>query len=436
MAILPEKKLFGYKEVQELGDLKRLQLVLDNLDDEFLIKKLEKNRKYGRDDYPVRGMFNAVIAGKLYEHPTSASLIRELARNGQLREMCGLTKAPTSSAFSRFLSTLMNYQGDIEKLFNIQLNKLKKEFNKIGKKLGIKIAIDSKAVESAANRESKKEKPDRRTDSDASWSKKTYEGKREDGTKWKKVVSWFGYKVHLIVDAEYEIPLSFTVTDAAQPDIKEGKKLLSKLKKEHPDVLKNCKYWLADKAYDDTEIIKQLWDEENISPVIDIRQMWKKKPLVRMLEKNKNILYDNKGNVYCYPLDKKVKMAFGGFNKNRDTLKYRCPAYHYGYSCPRKESCSIGKSIRIPLSEDRRIFTPIARSSYKFDRIYKKRTSVERVFSRLGGTYNLDADHRIRGLKKMELEVSISFIVMVTMAIGRMKENQKEKMNSLVEAVI
>lgn len=42
MAIIPQKKLFAWTEIQPLGDLKRLQLVLDYMPDEDLVRTLEK----------------------------------------------------------------------------------------------------------------------------------------------------------------------------------------------------------------------------------------------------------------------------------------------------------------------------------------------------------------------------------------------------------
>jgi hypothetical protein len=39
------------------------------------------------------------------------------------------------------------------------------------------------------------------------WLTKTYKVKREDGTVWEKTKRWFGYKLHLIVDTVYELPL-------------------------------------------------------------------------------------------------------------------------------------------------------------------------------------------------------------------------------------
>jgi len=66
MAIIPQKQLFGWKEVDELGDLQRLLLVINNLPDEKLMKKLEQVRGKGRNDYPVRAVWNSILAGIVY----------------------------------------------------------------------------------------------------------------------------------------------------------------------------------------------------------------------------------------------------------------------------------------------------------------------------------------------------------------------------------
>ncbi len=56
VAIITERSLFGWKEVEELGDLERLHLVLKYLPDEQLMVVLEEHRDRGRDDYPIRAM--------------------------------------------------------------------------------------------------------------------------------------------------------------------------------------------------------------------------------------------------------------------------------------------------------------------------------------------------------------------------------------------
>lgn len=124
-------------------------------------------------------------------------------------------------------------------------------------------------------------------------------------------------------------------------------------------------------------------------------------------------------------------MAYGGFEKDRETLKYRCPALHYGIECKGKQSCLVKGSIRVPLSEERRIFTPLARSSYSWGSLYKKRTAVERVNSRLDVSFGFE-HHFIRGIKKMHCRCSLALCVMLAMALGRVREKRPDLMRSLV----
>lgn len=85
MAIIPQKSLFSWEDVDNLGDLQRLKYVIDSLPDESLMRKLEKERGNGRDDYPVRATWNSLMAMIVFEHNGVESLRRELGRNGQLR---------------------------------------------------------------------------------------------------------------------------------------------------------------------------------------------------------------------------------------------------------------------------------------------------------------------------------------------------------------
>ena len=97
---------FSLKELEKKDDLERLELVLKYLPDEELMKVLEKERKNGRNDYPIRPLWNAMIAGIVFQHISINSLIRELNRNPLLKEICGfepLSKAPKDYIFTRFL---------------------------------------------------------------------------------------------------------------------------------------------------------------------------------------------------------------------------------------------------------------------------------------------------------------------------------------------
>ena len=86
----------------------------------------------------------------------------------------------------------------------------------------------------------------------------------------------------------------------------------------------------------------------------------------------------------------------------------------------------MGKAVRIPLEEDRRVFTPLARRSLKWERCYDKRTAVERANSRLDTSFGVEK-HPVRGLTKMDTRCCLALVVMLAMAVGRIKANQAEK---------
>lgn len=432
MAIIPQIKIFGWEEIEDLGDLERLRLVLEYMPDEELMEILECERGNGRDDYPVRAMWNSILAGIVFQHESVEKLRRELSRNGQLRFMCGFEgKIPPAWVYTRFLKKLLKHKEQIDVMFE----RLVEQITDILPDFGKQLAIDGKAIPSFAKNQNKNQNSDGRRDTDADYGKKEYKGTREDGTVWKKTVKWFGYKLHLIVDANYELPIAYSVTKASEPDINEAHELITKIEEEQPEILETAETMAGDKGYDDTKLITRLWDHHQIKPVIDIRNMWKDGEETRLLEGYKNITHDYKGNVYCYcPITgARRQMPNGGFEKDRQTLKKLCPANHYGVDCQGQAQCPVAQSIRIPLSLDRRIFTPIDRSSYKWKKEYNKRTSVERVNSRLDVSFGFEL-HTIRGLTKMEVRCGLALCVMLAMALGRIKENQTEKMRSLVKS--
>lgn len=115
------------------------------------------------------------------------------------------------------------------------------------------------------------------------------------------------------------------------------------------------------------------------------------------------------------------------------TVKYRCLAHHYGYPRVGGGCCELGKAVRIPLDEDRRVFIPLPRSSLKWERCYDRRTAVERVNSRLDVSFGFE-QHTIRRLKKMSTRCTLAQAVMLAMAVDRIKANQVEAMRSLLKA--
>jgi transposase len=156
-----------------LGDLNKLKLVLENLLDEKLIRKLEKKRGKGRDDYPVRAMWNSIIAGVVFRHESTGKLIEELSRNGQLRHVCGFRKyriikdengreigkepmIPNAWNYSRFLSSIMEEQELVNEMFDEAIE----EITELVPDFGRMLAIDGKAIESYAKRENHNKEQD------------------------------------------------------------------------------------------------------------------------------------------------------------------------------------------------------------------------------------------------------------------------------------
>jgi len=82
MAIIHQPGLFSWDQVEAASDMDRLRVLLDALPDEDVMRALEAERKGRRDDYPLRAMWNSLLAGIVFQHEGIESLRRELGRNG------------------------------------------------------------------------------------------------------------------------------------------------------------------------------------------------------------------------------------------------------------------------------------------------------------------------------------------------------------------
>ena len=130
-------------------------------------------------------------------------------------------------------------------------------------------------------------------------------------------------------------------------------------------------------------------------------------------------------------------MVYWGYEVQRDSQKWRCPAAIHGPRCRGRECCGAGSGygriVRVARSFDPRTFTAVARRSLKFERLYRKRTAVERVNARLDTSYGFER-HFIRGQKKMRMRCSLALVVMLAMALGRVRQKKPQKLRSLVAA--
>jgi hypothetical protein len=417
--------LFEEDIFENLGDLERLQVVLNTIDDAKLIHKLYKIRGKGRNDWSCESMWNSFIASFLFEHQTVEGLLRELRRNKQLRALCGFEPksvkqkngtikiyvAPSRSAYSKFLKNLKQCQEELNEMFTEIVLYMYENLEHFGEIL----MVDGKAIQSYGTKISKNKKSG---EHDADWCRKQYSASGPNGESVIKTKKWFGFRLHLIADATYELPVAFSVTKASNSEITQTQKLLDQIEKKQEQWIKKCKYFLGDKGYDSSKLIERLEGKE-IHSIIDIRNCWKDGEETHQY-KDSSLIYNYKGNVW-YVDDKEVKteLTYKGYDKSIDSLRY-------GFK-PQKHDTRI---FRIKCSENRRIFTSVARNSYKWKRLYKRRTGVERINGRIDRDYQFEK-HSIRGLEKMTMFLTVTFIIYMTMAKAKVMAGQTEHLCKL-----
>ena len=84
---------------------------------------LEAERGRGRDEYPVRAVWNSLVAGVVFEHKSVEELRRELRRNTALCYICGFDVlkgdrcVPKAGAYSRFTANVLRHTDLLEKMF-------------------------------------------------------------------------------------------------------------------------------------------------------------------------------------------------------------------------------------------------------------------------------------------------------------------------------
>lgn len=444
MGIIAQQNLFSWKIVDDSSEILRLRRVLAALPDAELIETLVAERKGRRDDYPLEAVWNSLIAGVVFGHEKVSALIRELKRNAELRQVCGFDPlrgdavVPPAWVFSRLLKKLVRHANLIEALFA----RLRERLVELLPDYGAERAMDGKAIPAFG-----------KSDEDADRGVKTYESTKADGTLYQEVRHWFGYRLHLLVDANYELPVAYEVTRASEGESPKLLPLLEGLRENHPALHERIETLAADRAYDDGEDKAALYDDHDIAPLIDTRDCFSSTPEgpMRPLDERSHdtIYFGPTGQVCCKTRPfaaaagaRYTPMQFMGFEADRRTLKFRCPAAAFGAACENRAACACrpqvregqwGRVARVPLERDRRLFLPIHRHSRGFVEGYKKRTAVERVNSRLDQVYGFER-HFIRGLRKVRLRLDLSLIVMLATAVEWVEAGRVENVRSLLTA--
>ncbi len=337
-------------------------------------------------------MLRADLAGYVRGVKNTNDLLRRLQEDPVLATVCGFNyeKPPCRRTFIRFTKRLMEHQDLLDKCVSQITTKISKSLQDFGKH----VAVDATPVHSHSN-------PDNRTVSDpqAGWVYK-------EGNERKRWV--FGYRLHLVVDATYELPIAKETTVYNEGEKAVVIPLLNKAKSEFPWF--NPQAVICDKGYDSSAVYEAIVKELGADPIINIRG--------RAGGESPEITGSSAAP--CCPGG--LPLIYRSWDKDKG-LQYQCPAKAGRAICPLAEECSIKTMWIKPVHDYRRFGYRIKRGTDEFSAIYRKRVSVERVNSRLKDKRRLDS-HCFRGLQKLNLHCTMSVLAMNAMALAKIQSGQ------------
>jgi hypothetical protein len=426
MRIQVTKPLFAWDELEDSPTLKTIKQLLDIIPDEPLLNSLHAARGKGRNDVPIHVAWGVLVLSIALRHPTIEGCLAELRRNESLRRLIGIESedaVPQKWNLSRFLDRL-GQEPHLSHLHGI-FDSLIEQLGSAVPDLGRNTAGDATSLNARRKKDKRAQAEQREGLPQASGGRKEY---KDDDGKVTKVVEWFGFKLHLLVDVKHEVSLAYKITDTKAGDGETLPAILSDAQDNLPeDRIETLAY---DKAADSNDV-HELLSKHHIKAVIENRSLWKEEH-EKMLpghDGNSNIVYDESGTVYCYDRTQAAivrhKMSYIGYEPARETIKYRCPAMHEGWECPMSKICNAGKTygltVRVPREIDLRRFPALPRATKKFERLYKGRTSVERVNARLKVFWgaddgNVTGSRRFFALLGVILVVHASFATLLAMA--------------------
>jgi hypothetical protein len=177
---------------------------------------------------------------------------------------------------------------------------------------------------------------------------------------------------------------------------------------------------IFDKGYDSKNNNDVVYKEYKAAPIIPIRE--------REGAELEGIC-NAKGTPTC---GCGLEMVYWG--RDGKYLKYRCPHVLGKAKCKDLSPCTpsaYGYVLKLPIAEDVRRHPPIPRETKKWKRLYKLRTSIERVNGRLKDFLGLRR-MTIRGISKVTVRSLLSLLVMVATALGMAQRGRLKEVRTLV----
>jgi hypothetical protein len=247
--------------------------------------------------------------------------------------------------------------------------------------LGRDVAIDASDMPAYANGQRYVSKGGREraleeySDPDASWGHRSAVSTRKGG-------GFYGYRMHMAVCAQTDLPLAWTVESANANESMFVAPLLDTVQARRFSA-HTC---AMDKGYDVTRVYEECAERDTL-PVIPLRQT----------------TAVARGDAEP-PSCQHGAWRFAGADYQRGAAKWRCPT----------GECNPA-SVWIKAD---RLHPLIPRETPRFRKLYKGRASVEREFGRLKHDWAL-APLRVRGLDRVRLHTDLTVLAQLSRALSR-----------------
>lgn len=376
----------------------KLPIFFASLDLEPIVIKLRSQIPQGAIGYSREGILRAILAAPLEGIATFTGLVNRLKSDIRFRYQCGLGigKVPSISTFSRVFKKIVK-ANLAEELFT----SLVQECLRQGVIDGKVIAIDSTAIEAY---EKKQPRSRSKETGNADW------GVKKDS--FNNKVTWFGYKLHIAVDATSELPLAFEVTPANINDGDIGPVLIEKVTSIMPQS-QWPKYYSMDSGYDQHKNYEAA-RKARAQAIIPLNPRNEKEPPAGMTANGTPVCSMN------YP------MVYWGADK--EIIKFRCPHVLGKVNCPFGSAwCSdsnYGMVEKINITDDLRRYSLPHRDTRKWKELYNRRTAVERVNSRLKDYLTADQIH-VCGIQKAKTYITLNLIILLAGALASRTSTQR-----------
>jgi transposase, IS5 family len=317
-------------------------------------------------------MVGAALAKAVYALPTWTRTARLIAEHAVLRGVIGGT--PSHWACYRFAAKLREHDDMLTACIDRVLATLKEAHPEMGQT----VAIDGSDMPAYANGHKhvgNKNGPlrTRWADPDAGWGHRSSISTRKGG-------AFYGYKLHCAVDTATELPFSWSVKAANEPEQDEvGGLLDSVLERGFAAAVA-----VLDKGFDGQPTHDEC-ETRNIRPVIALKET-----------------PGAKAGKHKPPTCDHGEWTFAGADTKRKAIKWRCPAGE----C--KPASTWIKADRLhPL---------IPHETDRWKALYRQRTAVEREFGRLKKDFGL-LPLRVRRLPRVTLHVNLTILAQLASVI-------------------